>query len=425
MKRIHIFIIFLILLLSSFWRLVVAESLIGRFVPYIGIAAFTYYYYKTGKQKNFYSKYILYYLIGVFASCVYCRIFHQQGVFPTLVASYSCLGLGGFYLFSKYKLSYKDSIIILRNISVLFCICYIVQWLLYPLAIFATANDEFNVTDDAFRMRLPGSICGYILLFMGLNNYLLTKRKKELAFAILGAVPILIQGFRSLIFLTLFAVIYMIFIIQKRSSKMIFYLAGFFIVLALSTNIPIVQKKIDEMAYRQERGDTFSNKDYVRNIALVYYWDVVHNKPLEHVFGGGYPRGVKYSRTEQYQAKTAYADAHMVANSMGLWWIDLGLVGLSFVIGIPTVLLLVLLVLYCFFKSRSLDICFIRCVLIVVFLGSIITSMEIYRSGNLIILSLLFYCSYARSLIKTSKKNGRIFSNSILRHDGADLNVCN
>ena len=115
----------------------------------------------------------------------------------------------------------------------------------------------------------------------------------------------------------------------------------------------------------------------------------------------------------------------MVANSMGLWWVDLGLVGLSFVIGIPTVLLLVLLVLYCFFKSRSLDICFIRCVLIVVFLGSIITSMEIYRSGNLIILSLLFYCSYARSLMKTSKRNGRNFSNSILRHDGTDLNVCN
>lgn len=286
MKSKHIFIIFMILLLSSFWRLEVAESLIGKFVPYIGIATFAYCYFKTRNRKDFYSKYIGFYLIGVFASCVYCRIFHQQGVFPTLVASYTCLGLGGFYLFSKYRLSYNDSIIILKNISILFCICYIVQWLLYPIAIFATANDEFNVTDDAFRMRLPGSICGYILLFMGLNNYLLSKKKQELAYAILGAVPILIQGFRSLIFLTLFAVIYMIFIIQKRSSKMIFYLVGFFVVLALSTNIPIVQKKIDEMAYRQEKGYTFSNKDYVRNIALVYYWDVVHDKPLEHIFGG-------------------------------------------------------------------------------------------------------------------------------------------
>lgn len=190
-------------------------------------------------------------------------------------------------MFSNYKLSYADAMIVLKNISILFCVCYIVQWLLYPMPIFATANDEFNVTDDAFRMRLPGSICGYILLFMGLNDYFLHKKKKELLYAILGAIPILIQGFRSLLFLTLFAVIYMIFIIQKRSGKSVVYLVSFFVALAVSTNIPIVQKKIDEMAYRQERGDTFSNKDYVRNIALVYYWEVVHDKPFEHIFGGG------------------------------------------------------------------------------------------------------------------------------------------
>lgn len=104
----------------------------------------------------------------------------------------------------------------------------------------------------------------------------------------------------------------------------------------------------------------------------------------------------------------------MIANSMGLWWVDLGLIGLSYVIGIPTVLILVLLVLYCFHNSRSPDLCFIRCTLIVVFLGSIITSMEIYRSGNLIILSLLFYCSYAKCSKEKEKHHGRIFNNNIL-----------
>lgn len=287
MKRKHYFIIFMILLLSSFWRLTVLETVVGKFVPYIGIAVFGYCCLKTRRNKDFYSKYIFWFLLGVFASCVYCRIFHGQGVFPTLIASYSCLGVAGYYMFSKYQLSYNDTIIILKNISLLFCLCYIAQWLLYPIQIFSTVVDEFNVTDDAFRMRLPGSICGYILFFMGLNNYLQRKNKKDFTYAIIGAIPIIIQGFRSLVFLTLLATIYMVFMIKKCSFKTIMYLMGFVLVLSLSTNVPIVHQKIEEMSSRQEKGDTFDNKDYVRNIALVYYWNVVHNQPFEHIFGGG------------------------------------------------------------------------------------------------------------------------------------------
>lgn len=264
----------------------VFESLIGKFVPYIGIALFGYYYFKTRRNKDFYSKVIFYFLFGVFASCVYCRIFHGQGVFPTLIASYSCLGVSGYYMFSKYRLSYEDSVIILKKISLLFCLCYIVQWLLYPIQIFSTVVDEFNVTDESFRMRLPGSICGYILFFMGLNRYLLRRNRNDLAFVIIGAVPIIIQGFRSLIFLTLVAVVYMVLMIKKCSAKTFVYLMGFLLVLIMSTNIPIVQNKIEEMSARQDKGDTFDNKNYVRNIALVYYWNVVHDQPFEHVFGG-------------------------------------------------------------------------------------------------------------------------------------------
>lgn len=287
MKRRHYIIIFIILLLSSFWRLTAIETVVGKFVPYIGIAVFSYCYLRTRNNKDFYSKYISYYLLGVLGSCIYCRIFHEQGVFPTLIASYSCLGIAGYYIFSNYRLSYEDTFIILKNISLLWCLCYIAQWLLYPIQIFSTVVDEFNVTEDAFRMRLPGSICGYILFFMGLNGYLLKKNKKDIILTIFGAIPIIIQGFRSLVFLTLVAVVYMVFMIKKYSFKTVMNLLGILIVLVISTNIPIVQQKIEEMSSRQEKGDTFDNKDYVRNIALVYYWDVVHDQPFEHVFGGG------------------------------------------------------------------------------------------------------------------------------------------
>lgn len=293
MSRKHVYLIFIILLLSSFWRLSLFEEFAGKYVPYLGIVTFSVFYYKTRKQKDFYRKYITLYLLGVLVSCIYCRIFHEQGIFPTLVASYSCIGLAGYFLYSKFHLSYFDTIVILKNISILFCLCYIVQWLIYPIPIFATATDEFNITDDVFRMRLPGSICGYILFFMGLNNYLTKKRNKDLLLLVLGATPIIIQGFRSLIFFTLVGAVYMIFTVKKKSTGKISYLIIGLLVLGVSTNIPIVQQKIEEMSERQEKGDTFSNKNYVRNIALVYYWEVVHNQPLEHIFGGGVSKRCK------------------------------------------------------------------------------------------------------------------------------------
>ena len=70
---------------------------------------------------------------------------------------------------------------------------------------------------------------------------------------------------------------------------------------------------------------------------------------------------------------------------------DLGLIGLSMMIGIPAVVLLI--VLYCMLiqRFREKKYQYIRFTLLVVLLGSIVTTMELFRAGNILIITLFLY----------------------------------
>lgn len=64
------------------------------------------------------------------------------------------------------------------------------------------------------------------------------------------------------------------------------------------------------------------------------------------------------------------------------------------VIGMPAVILLVFMYLYCMWKCKEPRLQYIRFTLFVVLFGSIITSMELYREGNILLLSLFLYIEY-------------------------------
>ena len=75
------------------------------------------------------------------------------------------------------------------------------------------------------------------------------------------------------------------------------------------------------MAIRQETGGTFDNKDYVRNVGLVYYSTTFSEKPLMWILGGGDPQvDVDGKPINDYQR--LFAQAY----DMFLYWNDQPLV---------------------------------------------------------------------------------------------------
>lgn len=329
-----------------------------------------------------YKKLILCYAFCVLCSCIYSSIYNHQSFIRVVGNSYPYWGLLFVFIVMRYRPTSSQLENVIKYLSVIFCCCYIIQWLIYPIQIFTGSQDESNINDSFFRMRMPGSICAYCLFFYGINQYVLYKRLKDLLYPILGFIPILIMGFRSLTAATAFFAIIMIPFITKSITKTFIWMIVGCIVLIGISQLDIVQTKIDEMLERQESGQTFDNKDYIRFLEYDYFNNFVFTKPGERFFGGGMPSD---------PSSTYHKNMIDTVERLSYYWVDLGLVGLSFIIGIPAVLLLIYIVYCCIKKSCFIQLQYIRFTLITVLIGSIMTSMELFRPSNMLILS-LFLC---------------------------------
>lgn len=335
--------------------------------------------------KTQYSKTIIIYAIFVLISCLYSYFANEQTFFMVVGHSYKYLAILFFFYLTASKLTSKEAERVLLIISITCCCCYIIQWLIYPTILFQGAEgDKANISTSYYRVRIPGSITCYSLFLYGFNKFLMRNSIKYILYSALGLLPIIIQGFRTLTVLSLISFFLMIPFVKKSTSKTILYgLLGCVFSLAF-LQIPIVQSKIAEMENRQKENQTFSNDDYIRIREFDYYWNEQFKNPVEKILGGGVPTDPK----SKYDK-----DIHGVAYSKGLFWDDLGLVGLSMIIGIPAVMLLISMYSICIWKYKELNYQYLRFTLIIVLLGSF-TTAELFREGNLLILSLYLYIEY-------------------------------
>jgi len=377
-------IILLLLLLTNFFGLAILNY---YELKYIFVLILLYFLLTGRYKKDKMGICIIAYFIFIIISCLSSYIYNSQNPIKVLAASYPCLGLLFYFTLTKYKISEFEIRNVILKISILFCLCYILQWLVYPAIIFTGAEDKLNIASTYFRMRMPGSICSYILFFFGINDILIHKNKFSVIYILLGFIPIIIMGFRSLVALSVISVFAMIFLVYKNVSKIFLALFTFIVVAGIVvSNVPLVQDKLKDMQKRQETLQTFDNPDYIRYQCYDYFDKYVYKNKLERITGGGYPT----------YDDNLYNKKHKDALNHSLYWVDLGIVGLSFMIGIPAVLLLVILILLVAYRAKSYDLQYIRFTLLTVLGGSIFTSMELFREGNMLILSLLFYLIHLR-----------------------------
>lgn len=115
------------------------------------------------------------------------------------------------------------------------------------------------------------------------------------------------------------------------------YMLLFLIVIGVLSQTSVVQNSINNMMKRQEAGATFANEDYIRVIQFNYFTKEHFKSPVEYVFGSGIPN-----------PRTKYGQPfYTVDPALGPYngWQDWGIVGLSWMIGIPAVLALLFPVL--------------------------------------------------------------------------------
>lgn len=321
------------------------------------------------------------YLLFFLFSCVYSIVFNGQNPMSLYQGVVNYMGLMTFAYCYKNNMTYDEVKKTLFAFAVIFCLCYIIQWIIYPKVIFQGAAAD-GWSEERFRMRLPASLCAFYMFLSGVSCIIERRFLRAAACIVLGGIPIIVMGFRSLTFLTIVASV----LLYLQNSKLNFRSIGSAIVIVAAafaiSQTSLFNNKLAEMQSRQEADATFSNEDYIRWIELDFYRDYF-DKPGEWLFGGGVPCGLTHYSLEIQ----SFLD-------MGLYWQDLGIVGLSFIIGIITVCILVFWSLRMMARCGHLDLGVERMTMFIALFGSIMTSMEYFRPGNFMILGLLFYCEY-------------------------------
>ena len=368
------------LLLLVFFGLKILDF---TFIDYILLSIVFIFALPTIKTQGTYATVIRLYCFLVLASCVYSWKFNGQALYSVIGHSYDYFALLFFFVLIRVNLTSKETMKVMEILALMFCIGYIIQWLIHPIIIFSQAG-KF-VSDDSYRARMSGSICCYFMLMYAINNYLLHRKGKYLLYGVLAFIPIIMQGFRSLTALSAVASFLMIPFVLRNGRKTILYsiLGIGLVIVALSTSM--VQSKMNEMMKRQESNQTFDNENYVRFRSFDYYWNQQFTKPYEKLIGGGRPVDI---------ASRYYKNITNKRLEEGLFWTDLGIVGLSMIIGIPAVLLLIFLYLRCIWRCKEPQIQFVRFTLFLELVGSIFTTAELYREGNILLLSFFLYLEY-------------------------------
>lgn len=335
-------------------------------------------------EKLYFRNTLLVLFLSLFANMVSCNIYHDQSISDSIkaLAFY-------YYIFFYFALCYirptaKNIDKALGILCLIFNALYIVQFYLLPMGIVFLPVDETSIyLEEGARFHMIGSGLASLSIFLGVNQFLSKRRYIYLLLAASGLLVLVLMAFRTMVVLSVMFIIYELFLVKGAKKSSFIYLALFALIMLLLLQIPVVADKIDYMWEKQFGEGTqhsFANKDYIRWITLDYYYNSYFHDKIELFLGSGYPvvNGSYYKNIEN----------SLWAN--GIFWMDWGILGLTWMIGIPAVLAMLY---YCYkvFRIRIDKNYYYLPVWFFYLLCSSITTAEFFRQGNFIIQALCLY----------------------------------
>jgi len=324
--------------------------------------------------------------LGIFASIISCLYFRGQSVYMTFRVSLFLFTIF-FYFFlinRKYSLETVEKSLIM--LGIFGCCLYIIQFILlkFDIALFYEATKAIEGMEagsiERERFRMVGSGFVSLIYFLGLNK-LMTGRGRfvYVLCMILGFVVIVLMGFRTM--LVGIVICTLLLLLTNKGKKKLTTIIVIVVIGFAVMQIPAISDKITYMQEKQTSGIVvFSNNDYIRWIQLDYFLNSHFNNRAEMFFGSGMPG----------YGNSSYFQYYLSLTELGIYWVDWGLIGLLWVIGVIPV---VCMILYSFRAYRMkvepqykyVGIWFLYLLLLSV------TTAEFFREGNFIVQALALY----------------------------------
>ena len=285
----------------------------------------------------------------------------------------------------------------LTYLSLALCVFYIVQYIAFQRGIVLTdmfADGYDAEAGDLVRFRAVGSALAAWAYFYGLNGVLVSQKKSflKVLLLVLGLAVILLMSFRTMVAGLMLCTLVMVIKVNGLKSGLFKYLFLLFVAIVVAYNVPTVQKKIDYMIEKQQGDQTLANDEYIRWINFYYHLDENTKDDVEYYLGVGL-------NADKNSSLCIKEDNLMEQH---LSWVDWGLIGLSWQVGLLTVLGMLL---YSFkvikFRFEPEQVCISVFFLYLVLIS--ITTLEFARTGNFVVQALVLYL--ATYYIKKQNKN--------------------
>jgi len=366
-------VIFISLLLTNFFGLTTIGSsiLLGIIFPFVLLQI---------QNKSIFKVYIILVFIGLSMSIISCNINRGQSLFLTFKSTAPYYYILFYFMLKYFKLSIpkmEKAIIILVST---FCICYIIQYLVYPKVIFSGAE---AIYEDEIRIRLAGQGFSSLGYFFGINKFIRNnKNTKYLILSILCFIIVFLMGFRTMLIMIFIFTFILIIRVNGFSWKLFWYsllISGIFFSIL---QVPILSDKIDNMLDRQ-KDQTFTNIDYIRVIQFNYFTQEHFKNVWECIAGSGVP-------TLDIGKNSHYSNYMQDLLNKGINWVDLGLISISWIIGVVTVIAMIGYSIKAFFLKVPAAYYYLGIWFMYMVICSFTTS-EFYRSGNFIVQALVLY----------------------------------
>lgn len=311
-----------------------------------------------------------------------CLYFRSQDIMATTLAVMPLL-----FIFYYFGLSYyRIPIAVMENalvlLAYLFCVSYLVQYMVYPIEIFTKFTAEHDAGADV-RFRLAGQGISSLGYFYALNQLLCGHSKvKHVALFVISFVVILLMGFRTMTIMLLLSTAFMVFRVHGLRIKSILTIGFGAVCLFFVLQTGVLASKLSSMLERNQT-ENFGNSDYIRVTQFDYYVNRHFRNGVEYIFGSGYP-------DLSIGTSSEYGRYMQTIVESGLTWVDWGLISLSWIVGIPAVLVMV------WYSAKAIKVKLpIQAVYLNVWFGYLLglslTTAEFFREGNMIVQALALY----------------------------------
>lgn len=288
--------------------------------------------------------YIMCFMLLPFLSYITAALVHGQTFGETFYSSKKHLLYILFFVLFLLKVKEEDILKVALSIGVGWCVIEIIQQICYPMVWFSTIELEEGVDvgsrNGIYRYNVYGTEFGLIMLFFCFVQYLNNRKKIFLIGILLGVTGVYFLATRQIMVTVVLCMLYGMFAMKKVKLSSVFGLS--FIALLIYLNSDTLFGEYVEMT-----KNDLSNDEYIRLIAYEYY-GITYNGSnlLQIVLGNGDPgRGTSYA-TEIYRLE----------HNLGLFRIDIGVVGLYSCYGLFYLIGIVAFFVYCFKNRRYIDI---------------------------------------------------------------------